>query len=67
MKKLITFLILSIIAICSYSQLVGSSNDVFNELYNWDVQRVDAWEYDKIPLRYDINFEDMIFPLKKTG
>lgn len=67
MKKLITFFILSIIAICSYSQLVEtSSTDVFSELYNWETSRIDAWEYDKIPLRYDINFENMIFPLKKT-
>lgn len=67
MKKLITFFILSIITICSYPQLVESySTDVFSELYNWEIQRVDAWEYDKIPLKYDINFEDMVFPLKKT-
>ena len=67
MKKLLTFLILSIIAVCSYPQLVSSSTiDTFNELYNWDVQRVDAWEYDKIPLKYEINFENMTFPLKKT-
>lgn len=67
MKKILTFLILSIIAVCSYSQLVESSNNEGLELlYNWEVQRVDAWEYDKIPLKYDIDFNDMYFPLKKT-
>lgn len=67
MKKILIFLFLSLVTLCVYPQLVDQDDkDIFNDLYNWDIQRVDAWEYNKIPLKYDINFNDMYFPLKKT-
>ena len=67
MKKLLIFFILSIIAVFAYPQYIEHSTDeIFHDLYNWELQRIDVWEYDKIPLRYELSFNDMVFPLKKT-
>ena len=38
----------------------------FNESYNWDSQSIKAWNFNDIPIKFNLDFRDITFPLKKT-
>lgn len=67
MKKfLLLILLLITITMPVHSQRLDDENNIFNIMYNWEMNRIDVWEYDKIPWVYRLDFKDMVFPLKKT-
>lgn len=67
MKKFLLLILLLITIIMPvHSQMLDDENNIFNIMYNWEMNRIDVWEYDKIPWVYRLDFKDMVFPLKKT-
>ena len=70
MKKILLLILLSLMCSLSvHSQLIDKdldSDNIFSEYYNWNINRIDVWEYDEIPFIYRLNMKDMVFPLKKT-
>lgn len=67
MKKfLLLILLLITITMPVYSQRLDDENNIFNIMYNWEMNRIDVWEYEQIPWVYKLDFKDMVFPLKKT-
>lgn len=67
MKKfLLLILLLITITMPVHSQMLDDENNIFNIMYNWEMNRIDVWEYDKIPWVYRLDFKNMVFPLKKT-
>lgn len=75
MKKILMMIIILLSNVICYGQLLNKYEDIYDEdnnyiflteYYNWDNQNINVWDYKDIPMTFNLNFKDMVFPLKKT-
>ena len=73
-RNMLVIIFLLLINFLSYPQLLNTEQNytdniniqLFDEFYNWENQNINVWNYCDVPMTFNINVKDMVFPLQKT-